>query len=81
MAVDYILFIQKDVTVNPNPNEAKAIKYVSKELKEFLATAKQNNVPITPWFALIVEKFLYGWWDKLDDLDAVKEDDTIHVMT
>lgn len=30
-AVDYILFLTNDVTVNANPNEVRDYKYVSKE--------------------------------------------------
>ena len=38
--VDYIFFVQKDVTVDPNPIEVKSFRYLSApELREFLATA------------------------------------------
>ena len=37
----------------------------------------QDNIKITPWFKLIVENFLFKWWDALDDLDGFK-DDKIH---
>ena len=35
--IDYVLFIQRDVTVIPNTNEVKSHRYVSKEeLKELI---------------------------------------------
>eukprot|EP00128_Syssomonas_multiformis_P005536 Colp12_sorted_trinity150504_noHs@21558 len=78
--IDYILFIQKDVTVNPNPNEVKSVRYVTADqLKEFLETAEEKKVPITPWFALIVKKFLYKWWNNLENVDRFT-DDVIHRM-
>ncbi|XP_035688628.1 isopentenyl-diphosphate Delta-isomerase 1-like [Branchiostoma floridae] len=77
--IDYILFIQKEVDVNPNPNEVKTYQYINKEqLRHFLETAKEEGRPITPWFQLIVDRFLYSWWDKLHDVDSLKDQDTIH---
>jgi isopentenyl-diphosphate delta-isomerase len=29
--VDYILFVQKDVPLEPNPNEVSAVRYVTPE--------------------------------------------------
>eukprot|EP00042_Codosiga_hollandica_P033686 m.227781 g.227781 ORF g.227781 m.227781 type:complete len:104 (-) comp54245_c0_seq5:356-667(-) len=38
--IDYIFIIKRDVTVNPNPNEVKSYRYITKEeLAEFLAGA------------------------------------------
>lgn len=35
--IDYILIIQKDVELNPNPNEVKECMYISRsDLKGFL---------------------------------------------
>ena len=75
--VDYILFIKANVKVNPNENEVGDFKYVSKEkLKEFMANSDSENLSFTPWFKLIVENFLYSWWDRLDaDLPT---DDLVH---
>ncbi|KAJ3323866.1 isopentenyl-diphosphate delta-isomerase idi1 [Boothiomyces sp. JEL0866] len=73
--VDYIFIYQGHVDVNANPNEVQAIKYVSKqELVEIFETANETNIKITPWFRLIVENFLYKWWDKLDNLESMKEE-------
>ena len=32
---------------------------------------------ISPWFRIIHDSFLYKWWGKLDDLDSVKDLETI----
>ena len=68
------------MTFNPNPNEVKDTKYVSpEELKQFLADADAAGTPITPWFRLIVNNFIYKWWAQLDDLPSMR-DDLIHRM-
>ena len=38
--IDYTLVLQKDVTLNPDPNEVKSYKYVSKD--EFLSYLSQS---------------------------------------
>lgn len=43
--IDYILFIQHDVTVVPNANEVKSHRYVSKEeLKELIGELNPHGV-------------------------------------
>ncbi|PFH54463.1 hypothetical protein AMATHDRAFT_134609 [Amanita thiersii Skay4041] len=61
--VDYILFLTRDVTVEPNPNEVRAYKYVNKE--ELKAMFEDPSINFTPWFKLIARDFLFGWWDEL----------------
>ncbi len=61
--VDYILFICADVTVNPNPNEIRDHKYVSKQ--ELIEMFEAPGNLFTPWFKLIGRDFLFGWWDEL----------------
>ncbi|KAM4706129.1 isopentenyl-diphosphate Delta-isomerase 1-like [Rhinophrynus dorsalis] len=79
--IDYILFVQKDVTVDPDPNEIKSHCYVSKEdLKQLLEKAKHGEVKITPWFQLIADAFLYKWWDNLENLKQFEDHDKIHRM-
>eukprot|EP00053_Salpingoeca_punica_P003170 m.41557 g.41557 ORF g.41557 m.41557 type:complete len:229 (-) comp12016_c0_seq2:220-906(-) len=79
--VDYILFLQKDVEVTPNPIEVKSYRYISKdELKAFLAQGEKSDLKITPWFKLIVENFLYGWWDNLGTPSPAEEQARIHRM-
>ncbi|KAJ3271853.1 isopentenyl-diphosphate delta-isomerase idi1 [Terramyces sp. JEL0728] len=77
--VDHIFIYRGHVDVNANPNEVQATRYVSKqELIELFDTAKEKNIKITPWFRLIVENFLYKWWDNLDSLESMKEESVIH---
>ncbi|XP_036438218.1 isopentenyl-diphosphate Delta-isomerase 1 [Colossoma macropomum] len=79
--IDYILFLQKDVELQPDPNEVKSHCYVSKEeLKELLEKAKRNEVLITPWFSLIADTFLFKWWDNLQNLKQFMDHDRIHRM-
>ncbi|KAI9801734.1 MAG: isopentenyl-diphosphate delta-isomerase idi1 [Sarcosagium campestre] len=63
--IDYILFIKADVTLDINPNEVQATRYVSEgELKEMFTDEK---LKFTPWFKLICHTMLFEWWDHLDD--------------
>ncbi|KAI8641064.1 isopentenyl pyrophosphate isomerase [Parasitella parasitica] len=74
--VDYILFIKANVDLNVNRNEIRDFKYVSPE--ELKAMFADSSVPMTPWFKLICNSFLFKWWDQLDTIDTVEADDTIH---
>ncbi|KAL6098090.1 idi1 [Pungitius sinensis] len=79
--IDYILFMQKNVELSPDPNEIKTHCYVSKEeMKELLEKAKRKEVEITPWFSLIAETFLFKWWDDLQNLKKFMDHDNIHRM-
>ncbi|XP_066440848.1 isopentenyl-diphosphate Delta-isomerase 1 isoform X2 [Eleutherodactylus coqui] len=77
--IDYILLIQKDVAVDPDPNEIKSHCYVSKEeLKKLIERAKRQELKVTPWFQLIVDTFLYNWWDNLENLKSFEDHSKIH---
>lgn len=79
--IDYILFLQKDVTLNPDPNEIKSHRYVSQEeLKQLMEKGKQGEVQITPWFQLIADTFLNKWWDNLTNLKPFEDHNKIHRM-
>ncbi|CAL8401168.1 unnamed protein product [Gadus morhua 'NCC'] len=79
--IDYILFLQKDVDLSPDPNEIQSHCYVTKEeLKDMLEKAKRNELAITPWFLLIAETFLFKWWDNLQNLKQFMDHDQIHRM-
>jgi isopentenyl-diphosphate delta-isomerase len=81
LSVDYILLIQADVTLKPNPNEVENYQYISREdLPALLEKFKKEGQPITPWFRLVVSKFLYDWWGDLKNLDKKTPDMTIHRM-
>lgn len=67
--LDYLLFIVKDVSMTPNPDEVADAKYVSREdLKEICrkADAGEEGVKLSPWFRLVVDNFLYNWWDHVE---------------
>ncbi|KAB7506627.1 Isopentenyl-diphosphate Delta-isomerase 1 [Armadillidium nasatum] len=79
--IDYILFMKKNVTLNPNLNEIKEVQYVSREnFENLIANLVKNNVPITPWFQMIIDKFLLLWWDNLDNLSKFVDHKSIHRM-
>lgn len=79
--MDYILFLQKDVSVSPNENEVEDVRYVKREdFGGFLRRLQDDNVPITPWFGLIAEKFLPLWWRNLDALHKFIDHHNIHRM-
>ncbi|CAA0829596.1 Isopentenyl-diphosphate Delta-isomerase I-chloroplastic [Striga hermonthica] len=67
--LDYLLFIVRDVNVNPNPDEVADVKYVNQDqLKELLrkADAGEGGVKLSPWFRLVVDNFLFKWWDHVE---------------
>ncbi|KAJ0852307.1 putative isopentenyl-diphosphate Delta-isomerase [Helianthus annuus] len=58
--LDYLLFIVRDVAVNPNPDEVADIKYVNQEqLKELLrkADAGEEGLKLSPWFRYVTLRF------------------------
>ena len=82
-AVDYLLFMQGDVALNPNPDEVAAVRYVNPdELKELVrqADAGEGGIKLSPWFRLVVDKFLYDWWErvKVGTLEDAIDMKTIH---
>eukprot|EP01031_Cornospumella_fuschlensis_P032006 gene32006-38699_t len=64
--IDYILFIQGDFEVHPNPDEIESCKYVSK--KELFAMLEDKQYKWSPWFRVIADKFLGTWWDNLEEV-------------
>lgn len=86
LAVDYLLFIVRNVHVNPNPDEVADIKYVNQEqLKELVrkADAGEDGLKLSPWFKLVVNNFLFKWWDHLEKgtLNEIVDMKTIHKLT
>uniref|UniRef100_A0A8C5KF27 Isopentenyl-diphosphate Delta-isomerase 1 n=1 Tax=Jaculus jaculus TaxID=51337 RepID=A0A8C5KF27_JACJA len=79
--IDYILFLRKNVTLNPDPNEIKSYCYVSKEeLKEIMKKAANGEIKLTPRFKIIVDTFLFKWWDNLNHLNQFVDHEKIHRM-
>nr|QYB23559.1 isopentenyl-diphosphate Delta-isomerase I [Oliveria decumbens] len=84
--LDYLLFIVRDVNVNPNPDEVADIKYVNQDqLRELLrkADAGEEGLKLSPWFRLVVDNFLFKLWDhaKKGTLEEVADMETIHKLT
>ena len=62
--IDYILFTERDVTLEPNPNEVRDTRWVSPdELRGMLA---DQGLVFTPWFRLICDSMLFTWWERLE---------------
>nr|AHA15362.1 isopentenyl diphosphate isomerase type 1 [Taraxacum kok-saghyz] len=83
--LDYLLFMVRDVAVNPNPDEVAGIKYVNQEeLKELLrkADAGEEGLKLSPWFRLVVDNFLFKWWDHVQrgTLNEAIDMKTIHKL-
>lgn len=78
--IDYILFIQADVTIKANPEEVSATKYVTlAELQQMMRPS--SGLLWSPWFRIIAEQFLVHWWADLDKTlttDAFVDHSTIH---
>ena len=77
--VDYILFLQKDLEIKPNPGEVNEILWLKREnLDDQIASLKY---PLTPWFKLIYESGLLKiWWNNLSQLETIKNSN-IHKMS
>lgn len=81
--IDYCLMYkcnQSDLTVKPEKDEIDNIAWVSKaKLHEMM---NDSNLSFTPWFKLIVKRFLNQWWDVManegfDKLSKLR-DDKVH---
>lgn len=67
--VDYILFVQKDIDVKPNPEEIKDTRYVNQaQLKQLIEDSKTDpSIKLTPWFSLMSDTHIWKWWNALLD--------------
>lgn len=76
LIVDYIFMVKADVDLDVSPNEVRDVKYVTPE--ELRAMFADASVPMTPWFKLICNTFLFKWWANIDSLESQKDERTIH---
>lgn len=81
--LDYLLFIVRDVSMNPNPDEVSDVKYVNRDqLRELVKKADtgEDGVKLSPWFRIVVDNFLFKWWDHVDQGSLLEAADmkTIH---
>ncbi|KAI7853976.1 isopentenyl-diphosphate delta-isomerase [Circinella umbellata] len=74
--IDYIFFIKADVTLDVSPNEVRDVKWVTPD--ELRAMFDDASIPMTPWFKLICNTFLFNWWNKLDTIETERDEKTIH---
>ncbi|KAL6248473.1 isopentenyl-diphosphate delta-isomerase idi1 [Rhinocladiella similis] len=71
--IDYILFIEADVTLDVNANEVRDTRWVGpEELRQMFRdvetqSGRDKALKYTPWFRLICEGMLFDWWDKLKE--------------
>ncbi|KAI3517857.1 hypothetical protein L1887_17078 [Cichorium endivia] len=84
--LDYLLFMVRDVGLKPNPDEVNDVKYVNpQQLKELVrkADAGEEGLKLSPWFKLIVDNFLFEWWDRVHKgtLTEAVDMKTIHKLT
>lgn len=76
--IDYILFLQANLTIKPNPDEVSELLYIPKnEFNSFVPTLED---PMTPWFNLIRRYRLKQWWDNLSNLDAYRDHEKIYKL-
>lgn len=77
--IDYILFLQKDINVKPNPGEVSEVQWISR--KHLDSEIAALNAPLTPWFELILKSGrLSLWWDNLSRLKKFEDHKTIHKL-
>uniref|UniRef100_A0A2K5EGE5 isopentenyl-diphosphate Delta-isomerase n=1 Tax=Aotus nancymaae TaxID=37293 RepID=A0A2K5EGE5_AOTNA len=65
--IDYILFVRKNVTLNPDPNEIKSY-------------SANGEMKIMLWFQIIAETFLFKWWDNVNHLNQFVDHEKIYRM-
>ncbi|KAI7730498.1 hypothetical protein M8C21_021961 [Ambrosia artemisiifolia] len=83
--LDYLLFLVRDVSMNPNPDEVADVKYVNREqLRELVrkADAGEEGLKLSPWFRIVVDNFLFKWWDHAEkgSLHEAADMKTIHSL-
>ena len=81
--VDYLLFIVRDVSMDPNPDEVAEVKYVNREqLKELVMKADlgEEGLKLSPWFRIVADNFWFKWWDHVENGSLLEACDmkTIH---
>lgn len=68
--LDYLLFIVRDVTLHPNPDEVADVKYFNRDqLRELLKKADtgEDGIKLSPWFKLVADNFLFKWWNHVEN--------------
>ncbi|AMO57214.1 isopentenyl-diphosphate delta-isomerase [Endozoicomonas montiporae] len=69
--LDHILIARASVTLALNANEVESVRWVSRdELAELLLS---QEVLVAPWFRIIAEQLLPGWWPHIQDQKALEQ--------
>lgn len=68
--IDYILFLQRDLNIKPNPDEVSEVRWIARsEIDNFM-----KITPLfTPWFLHIYKHYLLNWWDNLHNLTNMQD--------
>ena len=79
--LDFILFAKKhssELEFEANKNEISHTKYVGRnDILDFLeAEVNTGKSEITPWFNMILQSQLFGWWDHLINTGELPPEDT-----
>lgn len=84
--MDYVLFCRADQEqlvkggMSINPEEVDAMIWVSpEELREMMK--EEKGLRWSPWFRIIVERFLWKWWENIDEVfatDKFVDEQNIH---
>lgn len=77
--VDYLIVIQKDVDLKPDPDEVQSVHYLGKEsLPGFLESVEAQGQHVSPWFKGITKSYLYNYWNNLGSLQKLEDHQSIH---
>ncbi|KAL1421178.1 hypothetical protein MTO96_023346 [Rhipicephalus appendiculatus] len=80
MPVDEIRYLTR--ILYKAPSDSTESLYISrKDISHFISSLEVQGQVITPWFKLVVENFLFDWWDNLHDLKKFEDHTTIHRLT
>lgn len=76
--IDYIFVLRKNLTLIPNPEEVKSLRYVTRdEMQDLLQNYRKHSLKITPWVKLLAQDFLFTYWDNLHQLDKIAAPENI----
>lgn len=81
--IDYVLFVmvdnKKNLTLKPHPEEIDDTKWVT--LAELEAMLADKSLLFSPWFRLIVQKWMKNWWSNLDEtMNTNKHCDFVNIQ-
>ncbi|MBC8437846.1 MAG: isopentenyl-diphosphate delta-isomerase [Euryarchaeota archaeon] len=78
--LDHIIFIQKDVDLNLNSNEIEEILWLDENsMNDFIKNSQNSGDIIAPWFDQIYSRFASNWWNHLDDISQLIDNDIHHL--